>query len=449
MDRLNEEVAFNDEIHEALISLKIRESNLAYSVKFNGNIESLPKCYYILRYIQRDQEGSNDPTTQKIVEMGQAIRGRIINFLFDTVDHFGENREIAFVAIDYLDRYLLTRFRHDNENILPINSTLGTYGPKVLDLYVLASLGLAIKLFSPCSGCPKRGERRKSIDSQPLCHHSSNMHYLFLQSTKMNTVVYNGHGYSTFVALTGGDQFIVEGICKAESNILATLQWYVHPPTSYRYIQAVFQFVPPGQDSLWESLRNLAFFQAELALSTKGTNRYPPSVIALCAVSNSIHRHLFCQEHMNEGRELNQHLMMKDMLSTIIRQIEGSLQISYEFDERIITLKGLLTKQIMKFWRESMDIIEMKENSKKNRKSSSPEGSQFTFLKWEQCFFLENLESFFPVNAHKKRETTNNRSVDVKNKNAPLYSNDLENHYNKYIRPKLYNFNGTMPSRQI
>lgn len=468
MSLFNDEVTFTYQVHETLLSLKMRETNPAYGFKFKGNDESLLKCYFFLRFREEEgEQGKDSICSQRVLETGHAIRGRIVNFIFNAVDHFGEHREIAFVAIDYLDRFLLTRLRHDNENILPM-TTISTNGGvkeiyQVFDLYVLASLGLALKLFSPCSGCPKRGEERNIINdvinSHKVWQHSSMKKYLFLPSTKLRTSVYNGHGYSTFLSLTGGDKRIIEGIAKAEINILSTLQWYVHPPTSCGFIHTVFQFAPPPGvepelDSLWESLRNFAYFQAELALSNKYTIKFPPSVIATCAICNSIHRHLLGDE------ELQQNESVKDTLRTILKHMETSLQVSYEFDERVIILKGLLTKQIMKIWQDRIDIIEAKEKNGQNNKfrqqSSLPpqQGNQFPYKNWEQCFFLENLESFFPQkkSPNEKKLSNNTTTInhdDNKRIDKPMDSNDLENHYNKYIRPKLYMMNETTASTAI
>ncbi len=444
MTILHEELYSNNVDDDVLISLKMRESSPAYNMKINHQDQSLSKCYYFLSLNNNDAGDVRDSTeTRNISALGEEVRSLIIQFLFNTVDQFGESRELVFVAIDYLDRFLLTRLRHDNENILPENIAIIGNGVKVLDLYVFAALGLAIKLFGPSSGSPKQLEERREVNSHLSPQENSKKNYLFLPSkAEVKASGYKSYGYNIFVPLTdagGGDNSIAEGISKAEASILSTLQWYVHPPTSYQYIQTLLEKIPPGYDcSLWESLRDFAYYQSELALSNKDTNKYPSSVVAICAVSNSIHRHLINETCSSEGKE-----MIKNSLKKIIRQMETCLSLSLEYDERIMTLRALLTRQTLTAWKLHIENVRVQDRGKRNDGFNRvfPQKRKISYLeKLEQCFFLENIEGLLSRDAQTKQSSNVNTGCQ---EIMPINSGELESHYNKFIRPKLYSLNKT------
>jgi hypothetical protein len=428
-----------DEARDILSILKARESNSTYALNFSGdNSASLMECYY---FLGKDKEASPD-IMKPHNQIGHEVRSCIIGFLFETVDYFGEDREIVAVAIDYLDRFLLTRLRYDNENIIPTNICENKGKPKVLDIYVLASLGLAIKLFSPSSGCPIKGEERKKLAelskeskktaSNSYCYANT----FFVPSSGGETVVYNGHEFDTLLQMTGGDQDTIESITKAEQNILNTLQWYVHPPTSFAFIHNIFRLLLPtdtsNQSIIWESLQDLAYFQAELALNNSMISRYTPSIIAVSAVSNSIHRHLISNLPQMSKESKGLRTPVVDKIKLLLYRIEKSLEISYEFDERVITTRGLLTNQLMEIWRRNNDSqIKVKkidvQRKDDNRANRSLQQNETACQMWEQCLFMDNLDSIVQSN---QKENDNGRK--------PAQETDLIAHYNKNIRPKLY-----------
>lgn len=317
------------EAHDILVALKAKESNFAYSVCFKSDNESLMKCYSIL--------GSQDPrnNTKLTPEVGSEVRSCIIRFLFEAVDYFGEHREIVEVAIDYLDRFLLTRFRHDNENIVP--NIVPDGKTRLLDIFVLASFGLAIKLFSPSSGCPMRGEERKqaaklSKELNGIITHSQQYSF-FVASSKGDTEVYNGHKYDTLVQMAGGDEQTVQIIERVEQIILSTLQWYVHPPTSFAIIHQIFQFATSsGEELISKSVQEMAYFQAELALTNPTISR--PSIIAMSCVSNSFQRHLMSNLPLINQKCESFAKSSLDITRLVLSKMENSLEMSYEFDER-------------------------------------------------------------------------------------------------------------------
>ena len=437
--------------HDILVTLKSKEANYAYSLCYKGDNTSLLECYFILG--SKDTSIAIKPSTLA----GQEVRNCIVSFLFEAVDYFGEDHEIVGVAIDYLDRFLLTRLRHDDENIIPTNITANADKKvKVLDICVLASLGLAIKLFSPSSGCPVRGEERETltqlskVPSTTLSHSYGNTFFEPLPGRK--TIVYNGRRYESLVQLAGGDNNneIIQNISKAEESILSALQWYLHPPTSFAFIRNIFRLQSPidtpSQKIFWNSLQELAYFQAQLALSNPIASRYAQSIIAAAAVTNSVHRHL-----TSSLTQISNFLDVTalDTIKSLLFKMEKSLEMSYQFDERIITIRGLLTNDLMECWRhnyqiekrivfcekvtETKTITQNKDETIGNR---SPKASESSCVKLEHCLFMDYLDSFMQPDPI---ENDSNNQNETQN-------SDLVVHYNKHIRPKLYKMSEAVQS---
>lgn len=440
-------------IRDIIIAMKAREAIPAYNVYFQGEDfhNSLMECYASLGCID-NKKGSPSSSLHQLNESGQTVKNSIIQFLFEAVDFYGEDREIVAVAINYLDRFLITRMRHDNENIVPTNiiSHSGESKMMILDIYVFASLGLAIKLFSPCSGCPFRGEARRHEEmkareyyrNHTKPYNQSNDCVLCLPSSEIHTQVYSGLGYKTFAQITGGDEEIIKNISKAEGSLLSTLQWYMHPPTCASFIHYIFQLLSPSDNPrllpFWQSLKDLAFFQVELVLGNPLIIcRFAPSIIAVAAVINSLHRHLIpCLSQNNTP--------CRDVLETVkllLDQVEKTFNISHEFDERILTVRGLLTNQLMGFWRKDDLFVEKKkcENTIVSKANFQHDGNnsfqqtEHTWHRWEPCQMVDHCLDNLLLSA------TNEKSASLyKGRNE----SDLIAHYNEYIRPKLYQVNG-------
>jgi hypothetical protein len=417
-------------VQEIIHMLKVKESNTAYNLHkhycneenniANNNANNstvneqdnkqpslrLLGCYCIIG----SKEYNPMLSRQQFIENGEAVRNGILQFLFNAVDYYGEHREIVAVAINYLDRFLLTRLRHDNENIMPIlvlPNNDNCNKDEVLDYYVLASLGLAIKLYSPCSGYPSRAQQqqrnhRYSSSTSYYDYDTPSSSYFQQQqhSNKKNAAFvcsffvppskgthvedYNGFSYQSFAKMMGGDRdVVVQLISRAEKCILFTLQWFVHPPTSAAFIHSIFELLPPlpspppliasssqgdggGIVQCWKSIQDLAYFFAELALSNSHIScKYSPSTIAIAAISNSTHRHLLScfqwmqtmpatghQRHEEEDIKIisSSCKVIVERMKSLLEVMEKTMDISYEFDERIITARGLLTNALMRSW---------------------------------------------------------------------------------------------------
>lgn len=160
---------------------------------------------------------------------------------YELVDHYGFDREVVGIALNYFDRYLS---KQSPEN----GFTRERY-----QLIAMSSLFLAIKVHGVAEEEPSSRHRALSR----LCY---------------------GH-------------FAAETILATERDILVTLNWFVNPPTFHQIALAFSQVHPLRQTSpsnnsyIYEAAR----FQCELAVFIPDLlQKYKPSEIVFAAMLNAM-----------------------------------------------------------------------------------------------------------------------------------------------------------------
>ena len=156
--------------------------------------------------------------------VNEAWRRKLCEWSFEVVDHFGMEREVVSVAMNYLDRMVaknVARLQHQE-----IDGGSGEHTPRHLakrqfQLVAVASLYIAVKL---------HGESEE----------------LDMDRRSLNVDV--------FVELSRGI-FQSEAIEDMERNILFNLDWHLNPPTPLKFIAALMRLIPNWSASSYTSDR--------------------------------------------------------------------------------------------------------------------------------------------------------------------------------------------------
>jgi hypothetical protein len=145
--------------------------------------------------------------------VSEAWRRKLCEWCYEVVDHFGFDREVVSIALNYLDRVVASRTESSQANILK----------REFQLYAVTSLYTAIKLHGENDNV--QGPRRKlRIDA--------------------------------FVELSRGF-FQVEVIEATERELLSTLNWRVNPPTMLRFVSNYLRLFPSSESSPYRSSQNI------------------------------------------------------------------------------------------------------------------------------------------------------------------------------------------------
>jgi Cyclin, N-terminal domain len=132
--------------------------------------------------------------------VSETWRRKLCEWCYEVVDHFGFDREVVAIALNYLDRVVAIKVKSSQD---PISK-------REFQLVAVTSLYVAIKLHgeNETTDSPRR---KLKIDA--------------------------------FVELSRGF-FQVEIIEATESNILSALNWHVNPPTMLRFISTFLCLLP-------------------------------------------------------------------------------------------------------------------------------------------------------------------------------------------------------------
>lgn len=359
---------------------------------------------------------------------------------------------------------------------------------KILDIYALACLGIAMKMYSPASGCPVRGALYKQQDaaasnhaeSKSGCDNTSNN----IGANPVVTAVFDAYNNNSLVEISGG---YVSGqdIANVERVILSTLSYRLSPPTSYTFIENVMQLISFQDNShVRNSLTEVAKFQALLGSLDSDILTYPPSLTAAAALSNAVHSHLLLflpNKARNPGQLFPMRQKAVGTMRVLMYRMEKALQISVTSDPTINSLRNKLnylstgshqdmmlpanpgppqkSQDEYQYSRDllSVDLTDYSEEHdttitsisrlptirrkrmerlpKKKRKSDITRSDETT---WDSsdCFSIA-LDSILPQTSKSRKEgdttkLTENDRMEGKN------SSELIDHYNKFIRPQLY-----------
>jgi hypothetical protein len=173
------------------------------------------------------------------IDIDEICRNKMCEWSYQIVDFCKFNRESVDIAMDYLDRFLLTSY-----------GSSALQDRNIYQLVAMTCLYTAIKVH-------ERHALSPSVVSQ------------------LSRSIYT-------------EQQIVQ----TEVLILHALQWQLHPPTAYSFVRELMSIIPkeylPSNESIIESIFNVAQKQTEYAISNYRLIETPMSTIAYCAVLNAL-----------------------------------------------------------------------------------------------------------------------------------------------------------------
>jgi len=171
--------------------------------------------------------------------VSEGFRRKISEWLFKVVDHFGFDREVVSITLNYIDRVAAIKTQVRGKSI----------GRKEFQLIAVASLYLAVKLHGE-TGLPCR-------------------------TLEINT----------FVELSRGT-ISLETLERKELEILYLLRWNVNPPTTTRIISTLLRLLPE-----WSTKANSALMpeQTNHNITTTATIHHHHPRQAYCTTSAAIY----------------------------------------------------------------------------------------------------------------------------------------------------------------
>lgn len=179
--------------------------------------------------------------------VNECWRRKISEWAFEVVDHFGFDREVVSIALNYLDRVVAIKARE----------LCGPISRRDFQLIAVTCLYLAIKVHGETDVL--EGPRRK---------------------LKINA----------FVELSRG-LFQVETLERMEVEILASLNWRVNPPTTVRIVATMLRLLPKllPSESIPSNAANTIFemskYLTELSVCVSAfTFQFRPSTIAFASI---------------------------------------------------------------------------------------------------------------------------------------------------------------------
>lgn len=228
------------------VSREVDESIARISVMLQQECSHYTSCYDYLSDIKG--QSSSDKSNEHVNE---GWRRKICEWSFEVVDHFGFDREVVSIALNYLDRV-----------VADTTSKTGASVPrKEFQLAAVTTLYLAIKLHGETDA--REGAPRK---------------------LRINA----------FVELSRG-LFSIETIETTERSILAALEWRVNPPTTVAFIASLLRLLPetfkfhPVHGSVASPIFEMARYLTELSVCVSSFSfQFKSSEIAYAAILCSI-----------------------------------------------------------------------------------------------------------------------------------------------------------------
>jgi hypothetical protein len=148
----------------------------------------------------KDYLNGSESSLSDCDQVAESWRRRICEWIFEVVDHFGFDREVVSIALDYLDRSASLAAETSNK---PLSK-------REFQLFAVSSLYIAVKLHGEMDAT--EGARLKLK-------------------------------ISSFQELSNGF-FQVETIEAMERRILPMLNWRANPPTSTQFVARFFRLLP-------------------------------------------------------------------------------------------------------------------------------------------------------------------------------------------------------------
>ena len=180
--------------------------------------------------------------------LNSSWREKICHWSFNVIDHFDLSREVVAVSMSLFDRYLATRGNRCNGSTALLAS--------------LTTLHIAIKV----------NEVRK---------------------IKLGTLANLSRG-----------QFGPRHIEEMEWNVLTSLEWKIHPPTSMSFISHLLLLLPPQvDDACKEEIYALSRYITELSVCDSAFVEINPSSVAFAAILNSLEDRKYRKFISSSGRD--------------------------------------------------------------------------------------------------------------------------------------------------
>ncbi|KAL7577748.1 hypothetical protein ACA910_010510 [Epithemia clementina (nom. ined.)] len=216
---------------------------LMQEVAAYGTVDYLaPSFQQNLAYYRAEEETDSScdppvPSTSTSVDSSSSgitelWREKICEWSYQVIDHFDFSREVVAIAMNYLDRYLATKFANK----------------KIFQLAAMTALFLAVKL-----------------------HERSKL------------------SMSSMIELSRGS-FNLEQMVVMEISLIRGLRWHLHPPTAQSFVQRFLLLVPStaiSPDALYDVLE-LSRFLTELSVIDYFFVTQRPSHIGLAALLNAM-----------------------------------------------------------------------------------------------------------------------------------------------------------------
>ena len=293
-----------------------------------------------------------------------------------------------------------------------------------------------------------------------------------MDTVSFPSAIYDGHKNNSLVEI--GDGYVSGiDIANVESLILPALSYRLVPPTSVSFIYFTLQMV--SFDGFWgmrDSLYDLSKFQTELGSLDAKVSRFPPSLIAAASLSNAIHSHLLMlpTHNIKESRQPTLFQTIIETMQILMRKLEELIEIPIDSDRRFVSLRSKLSSllhdaketrpqlgnKLCTLEEESLvelyaeDLREVRKdsqiqhhtnNSRRIKTATSTKKSGSVTMDASDCFLSLALESFLPIPRVNHREKKKQRFHEAKP--------DLIDHYNQYIKPKLYNQDDDLKAPQM
>ncbi|KAL7554476.1 hypothetical protein ACHAWF_018076 [Thalassiosira exigua] len=177
--------------------------------------------------------GSAGGGDESIPPLNSSWREKICHWSFNVVDHFDLSREVVAVSMSLFDRFLAARGNRCNGSTALLAS--------------LTTLHVAIKVHE-------------------------------VRKIKLTTLANLSRG-----------QFGPRHIEEMEWQVLNSLNWHIHPPTSMSFLSHLLLLLPPQvSDSSKEDIYALSRYITELSVCDSSFVEVDPSAVAFSAILNSL-----------------------------------------------------------------------------------------------------------------------------------------------------------------
>ena len=195
------------------------------------------KCDPLRQCIERNQSHQH-PNYSTENDIDEICRDKMCEWSYQIVDFCKFHRESVDIAMNYLDRFLLTRF-----------GQTALHDRNEYQLLAMTCLYSAIKI-----------HERQALSP-------------------------------TVVSQLSRGVYSAQQIAETEVIILHALQWQLHPPTAFSFVRELITALPTQYfpDSIKKSIFDITQKETEFAVSDYRFIEIPMSTIAYCSVMNALH----------------------------------------------------------------------------------------------------------------------------------------------------------------